>query len=123
MAPKKATQSEGDQKSDQVTKLLRRSRRLENNAAAAAAAATAKEDSKPQKRARKLSPKPKKQAKGKEKKIVKEDDASAQNGETKADEIHVSRPSVSVTSARAAPPHLLSVKGQFETVAVKGTEN
>ncbi|XP_048453210.1 high mobility group nucleosome-binding domain-containing protein 3 isoform X2 [Rhincodon typus] len=119
MPPKRTAPSEGEQKHEaKVVKPLRRSDRLEK-AAAAAAAAVAKEESKPQKRARKLSPKPKKQPKGK-KKITKEEVSPAQNGETKPDEIHVSRPSVSVTSARDTPLHSLSVKGQVETVAVKG---
>ncbi|XP_072409450.1 high mobility group nucleosome-binding domain-containing protein 3 isoform X1 [Chiloscyllium punctatum] len=123
MPPKRTAPSEGEQKHEaKVVKQLRRSSRLEKVAAAAAAAAAAKEESKPQKRAR-LSPKPKKQPKGKEKKITKEEVAPAQNGETKPDEIRVSRPSVNVTSARDTPTHSVSVKGQVETVAVKGTEN
>ncbi|XP_072912534.1 high mobility group nucleosome-binding domain-containing protein 3 isoform X1 [Hemitrygon akajei] len=123
MAPKRTAPSDGEQKQDpKAVKQLRRSSRLGKNAAAAAAAAAAapKEDAKPQKRARKTSPKPKKQSK---EKITKEEAASAQNGETKAEKIHVSRSSVSVTSARSIPPSSLSVKGQIKHVTVKGTEN
>ncbi|XP_067841030.1 high mobility group nucleosome-binding domain-containing protein 3 isoform X2 [Heptranchias perlo] len=88
MPPKRTAPSEGEQKHDAkvVKQQLRRSGRLEKHALLAAAA---KEESKPQKRARKSSPKPKKQPKGKEKekKMTKEDVAApAQNGETKPDE-------------------------------------
>ncbi|KAM4713721.1 high mobility group nucleosome-binding domain-containing protein 3 isoform 2-T2 [Anableps anableps] len=50
----------------------------------------------------------------------KKEDGPAQNGETKANEIYVSRPSVSVSSIRSMAPSLMSVKGQSETVRVKG---
>uniref|UniRef100_A0A3P9PTS4 High mobility group nucleosome-binding domain-containing protein 3 n=3 Tax=Poecilia TaxID=8080 RepID=A0A3P9PTS4_POERE len=49
----------------------------------------------------------------------KKEDGPAQNGETKANEIYVSRPSVSVSSIRSMAPSLMSVKGQSETVRVK----
>uniref|UniRef100_A0A667YZH0 High mobility group nucleosomal binding domain 3 n=1 Tax=Myripristis murdjan TaxID=586833 RepID=A0A667YZH0_9TELE len=51
----------------------------------------------------------------------KKDDGPAQNGETKTDEIFVSRPSVSVSSIRSMAPSSMSVRGQSETVRVKGT--
>ncbi|XP_017264465.1 high mobility group nucleosome-binding domain-containing protein 3 isoform X3 [Kryptolebias marmoratus] len=50
----------------------------------------------------------------------KKEDGPAQNGETKTNEIFVSRPSVSVSSSRSTAPSLMSVRGQSETVRVKG---
>ncbi|KAF7231340.1 transcript variant X4 [Nothobranchius furzeri] len=50
----------------------------------------------------------------------KKEDGPAQNGETKTNEIYVSRPSVSVSSVRSMAPSLMSVRGQSETVRVKG---
>ncbi|XP_028997435.1 high mobility group nucleosome-binding domain-containing protein 3 isoform X2 [Betta splendens] len=50
----------------------------------------------------------------------KKDDGPAQNGETKTNEIYVSRPSVSVSSTRSTAPSMMSVRGQSETVRVKG---
>ncbi|XP_031143984.1 high mobility group nucleosome-binding domain-containing protein 3 isoform X2 [Sander lucioperca] len=50
----------------------------------------------------------------------KKDDGPAQNGETKTNEIYVSRPSVRVSSNRSMAPSLMSVRGQSETVRVKG---
>ncbi|XP_071334834.1 high mobility group nucleosome-binding domain-containing protein 3 isoform X7 [Trachinotus anak] len=50
----------------------------------------------------------------------KKEDGPAQNGETKTNEIYVSRPSVSVSSIRSTAPSLMSVRGQSETVRVKG---
>ncbi|XP_044185555.1 high mobility group nucleosome-binding domain-containing protein 3 isoform X2 [Thunnus albacares] len=50
----------------------------------------------------------------------KRDDGPAQNGDTKTNEIYVSRPSVSVSSIRSTAPSLMSVRGQCETVRVKG---
>ncbi|XP_071334830.1 high mobility group nucleosome-binding domain-containing protein 3 isoform X3 [Trachinotus anak] len=49
----------------------------------------------------------------------KKEDGPAQNGETKTNEIYVSRPSVSVSSIRSTAPSLMSVRGQSETVRVK----
>ncbi|XP_042246665.1 high mobility group nucleosome-binding domain-containing protein 3 isoform X2 [Thunnus maccoyii] len=49
----------------------------------------------------------------------KRDDGPAQNGDTKTNEIYVSRPSVSVSSIRSTAPSLMSVRGQCETVRVK----
>ncbi|XP_029281620.1 high mobility group nucleosome-binding domain-containing protein 3 isoform X2 [Cottoperca gobio] len=49
----------------------------------------------------------------------KRDDGPAQNGDTKTNEIYVSRPSVSVSSIRCTAPSLMSVRGQSETVRVK----
>uniref|UniRef100_A0A8D3DVT1 High mobility group nucleosome-binding domain-containing protein 3 n=1 Tax=Scophthalmus maximus TaxID=52904 RepID=A0A8D3DVT1_SCOMX len=51
----------------------------------------------------------------------KKEDSPAQNGESKTNEIYVSRPSVSVSSIRSTAPSLMSVRGQSETVRVKGT--
>ncbi|XP_037305875.2 high mobility group nucleosome-binding domain-containing protein 3 isoform X3 [Pungitius pungitius] len=51
----------------------------------------------------------------------KKDDGHTQNGQTKTKEIYVSRPSVSVSSIRSSAPSLMSVRGQSETVRVKGT--
>uniref|UniRef100_A0A8D0ZYC5 High mobility group nucleosome-binding domain-containing protein 3 n=1 Tax=Sus scrofa TaxID=9823 RepID=A0A8D0ZYC5_PIG len=53
----------------------------------------------------------------------KEGTAPSENGETKAEEIHISRSAVNVSASRGTPPSTLSVKGQIETVRVKGTEN
>ncbi|XP_075940500.1 high mobility group nucleosome-binding domain-containing protein 3 isoform X2 [Anarhichas minor] len=50
----------------------------------------------------------------------KKDDGPAQNGETKTNEIYVSRPSVRVSSIRSSAPSLMSVRGQNETVRVNG---
>ncbi|XP_023010916.1 high mobility group nucleosome-binding domain-containing protein 3 isoform X4 [Maylandia zebra] len=50
----------------------------------------------------------------------KKEDGPAQNGDTKANEIYVSRPSVSVSSIRSTAPSMMSVRGQSETVRVKG---
>ncbi|KAM8832320.1 high mobility group nucleosome-binding domain-containing protein 3 isoform 2-T2 [Spinachia spinachia] len=50
----------------------------------------------------------------------KKDDGPAQNGQSKTKEIYVSRPSVSVSSIRSSAPSLMSVRGQSETVRVKG---
>ncbi|XP_035473910.1 high mobility group nucleosome-binding domain-containing protein 3 isoform X4 [Scophthalmus maximus] len=50
----------------------------------------------------------------------KKEDSPAQNGESKTNEIYVSRPSVSVSSIRSTAPSLMSVRGQSETVRVKG---
>ncbi|XP_056873675.1 high mobility group nucleosome-binding domain-containing protein 3 isoform X2 [Takifugu flavidus] len=49
----------------------------------------------------------------------KKDASAAQNGETK-NEIYVSRPSVSVSSIRSMAPSSMSVRGQSDTVRVKG---
>uniref|UniRef100_A0A8I5UGN1 High mobility group nucleosome-binding domain-containing protein 3 n=1 Tax=Pongo abelii TaxID=9601 RepID=A0A8I5UGN1_PONAB len=51
----------------------------------------------------------------------KEGTAPSENGETKAEEIHISRSTVNVSTSRGTPPSTLSVKGQIETVRVKGT--
>ncbi|XP_032959221.1 high mobility group nucleosome-binding domain-containing protein 3 isoform X3 [Rhinolophus ferrumequinum] len=51
----------------------------------------------------------------------KEGTAPSENGETKAEEIHIYRSTVSVSTCRGTPPSTLSVKGQIETVRVKGT--
>ncbi|KAG7509005.1 high mobility group nucleosome-binding domain-containing 3 isoform X2 [Solea senegalensis] len=50
----------------------------------------------------------------------KKEDGHTQNGETKNNEIYVSRPSVSVSSVRSTAPSLMSVRGQSDTVRVKG---
>ncbi|XP_055390833.1 high mobility group nucleosome-binding domain-containing protein 3 isoform X5 [Bubalus kerabau] len=41
--------------------------------------------------------------------------APSENGDTKAEEIHISRSTVSVSASRGTPPSTLSVKGQIET--------
>ncbi|XP_067558829.1 high mobility group nucleosome-binding domain-containing protein 3 isoform X1 [Pseudorca crassidens] len=51
----------------------------------------------------------------------KEGTAPSENGDTKAEEIHISRSTVNVSASRGTPPSTLSVKGQIETVRVKGT--
>ncbi|XP_068923075.1 high mobility group nucleosome-binding domain-containing protein 3 isoform X1 [Petaurus breviceps papuanus] len=51
----------------------------------------------------------------------KEGTTPSENGETKAEEIRIYRSTVSVSTSRGAPPSTLSVKGQIETVKVKGT--
>ncbi|XP_053566444.1 high mobility group nucleosome-binding domain-containing protein 3 isoform X1 [Bombina bombina] len=53
----------------------------------------------------------------------KEGITPSENGETRADEIHISRSTVNVSTSRGALPSTLSVKGQIETVKVKGAEN
>ncbi|XP_031820461.1 high mobility group nucleosome-binding domain-containing protein 3 isoform X3 [Sminthopsis crassicaudata] len=53
----------------------------------------------------------------------KEGTTPSENGETKVEEIRIYRSTVSVSTSRGAPPSTLSVKGQIETVKVKGTEN
>ncbi|XP_058517207.1 high mobility group nucleosome-binding domain-containing protein 3 isoform X2 [Ochotona princeps] len=45
----------------------------------------------------------------------KEGTAPSENGETKAEEIHISRSTVNVSTSRSTPPSTLSVKGQIET--------
>ncbi|XP_055088024.1 high mobility group nucleosome-binding domain-containing protein 3 isoform X2 [Periophthalmus magnuspinnatus] len=50
----------------------------------------------------------------------KKEDGSAHNGDTKNNEIYVSRPCVRVSSIRTTAPSLMSVRGQSETVRVKG---
>ncbi|XP_062323954.1 high mobility group nucleosome-binding domain-containing protein 3 isoform X3 [Osmerus eperlanus] len=50
----------------------------------------------------------------------KKDEGPTQNGRTKTDEICVSRSSVCVSSRRSAGPSSMSVRGQSETVRVKG---
>uniref|UniRef100_A0A8C8YVI9 High mobility group nucleosome-binding domain-containing protein 3 n=1 Tax=Prolemur simus TaxID=1328070 RepID=A0A8C8YVI9_PROSS len=52
----------------------------------------------------------------------KEGTAPSENGETKAEEIHISRSTVNVSTSRGTPPSTLSVKGQIETVRVKDGE-
>ncbi|XP_075354358.1 high mobility group nucleosome-binding domain-containing protein 3 isoform X2 [Mycteria americana] len=54
---------------------------------------------------------------------AKEGTTPSENGENKAEEIRISRSTVSVSTSRGAPPSTLSVKGQIETVKVKGSEN
>ncbi|XP_077145957.1 high mobility group nucleosome-binding domain-containing protein 3 isoform X2 [Ranitomeya variabilis] len=51
----------------------------------------------------------------------KEGTAPSENGENRADEIHISRSTVNVSTSRGAMPSTLSIKGQIETVKVKGT--
>ncbi|XP_037063700.1 high mobility group nucleosome-binding domain-containing protein 3 isoform X2 [Peromyscus leucopus] len=41
--------------------------------------------------------------------------APSANGDTKAEEIHISRSTVNVSACRSPPPSTLSVKGQIET--------
>uniref|UniRef100_A0A8C6SKB6 High mobility group nucleosome-binding domain-containing protein 3 n=1 Tax=Neogobius melanostomus TaxID=47308 RepID=A0A8C6SKB6_9GOBI len=51
----------------------------------------------------------------------KKDDNPAENGgETKTNEIYISRPCVRVSSMRSTAPVLMSVRGQSDTVKVKG---
>ncbi|XP_021099424.1 high mobility group nucleosome-binding domain-containing protein 3 isoform X2 [Heterocephalus glaber] len=52
----------------------------------------------------------------------KEGTTPSENGETKAEEIHISRSAVNVSASRSTPPSTLSVKGQIETVRVKGSK-
>ncbi|XP_054361417.2 high mobility group nucleosome-binding domain-containing protein 3 isoform X4 [Mirounga angustirostris] len=53
----------------------------------------------------------------------KEGTAPSENGETKAEEIHISRSTVNVSTSRGTPPSTLSVKGQIETVRAQKTES
>ncbi|XP_067228125.1 high mobility group nucleosome-binding domain-containing protein 3 isoform X2 [Chanodichthys erythropterus] len=57
-------------------------------------------------------------AKGKKE---EKESAPTANGETKPEEICVSRSSVSVSSWRSSAPSFLSIRGQSESVRVKGT--
>ncbi|XP_037100842.1 high mobility group nucleosome-binding domain-containing protein 3 isoform X6 [Syngnathus acus] len=50
----------------------------------------------------------------------KKEDGPAQNGDAKNNEIFVCRPSVSVSSIRNSALSAMSVRGQSETVRVKG---
>ncbi|XP_008261354.1 high mobility group nucleosome-binding domain-containing protein 3 isoform X2 [Oryctolagus cuniculus] len=45
----------------------------------------------------------------------KEGTAPSANGDTRAEEIHISRSTVNVSTSRSTPPSTLSVKGQIET--------
>ncbi|XP_066867376.1 high mobility group nucleosome-binding domain-containing protein 3 isoform X2 [Kogia breviceps] len=75
---------------------------------------------------RELATKVNKGAKGKKEEkqeAGKEGTAPSENGDTRAEEIHISRSTVNVSASRGTPPSTLSVKGQIETVRVKGTEN
>ncbi|KAG8516077.1 High mobility group nucleosome-binding domain-containing protein 3 [Galemys pyrenaicus] len=85
-----------------------------------------KPEPKPRKTSAKKEPgtKTNKGAKGKKEEkqeAGKEGTTPSENGETKADEIHISRSTVNVSTSRGTPPSTLSVKGQIETVRVKGT--
>ncbi|NXU67121.1 HMGN3 protein, partial [Horornis vulcanius] len=54
---------------------------------------------------------------------AKEGTTPSENGENKAEECYcrfASRSTVSVSTSRGAPPSTLSVKGQIETMKVKG---
>ncbi|XP_056421913.1 high mobility group nucleosome-binding domain-containing protein 3 isoform X2 [Hyla sarda] len=85
-----------------------------------------KSEAKPKKAAAKKEPgsKGSKGAKGKkEEKQEAEGTAPSENGENRADEIRISRSTVNVSTSRGAMPSTLSIKGQIETVKVKGTEN
>ncbi|KAG8444851.1 hypothetical protein GDO86_009853 [Hymenochirus boettgeri] len=85
-----------------------------------------KPEAKPKKTAAKKEPgtKANKGAKGKKEEkqeAAKEGTTPSENGESRADEIHISRSSVNVSTSRGVLPTTLSVKGQIETVKVKGT--
>ncbi|XP_044147805.1 high mobility group nucleosome-binding domain-containing protein 3 isoform X1 [Bufo gargarizans] len=87
-----------------------------------------KAEAKPKKAAAKKEPATKgnKGAKGKKEEkqeAGKEGTAPSENGENRANEIRVSRSTVNVSTSRGAMPSTLSIKGQIETVKVKGTEN
>ncbi|XP_006878473.1 PREDICTED: LOW QUALITY PROTEIN: high mobility group nucleosomal binding domain 3 [Chrysochloris asiatica] len=53
----------------------------------------------------------------------KEGTAPSENGETKPEEIYISRSTVNVSTSRGTPPSTLSVKGQIETVRAQKTES
>ncbi|XP_026092749.1 high mobility group nucleosome-binding domain-containing protein 3 [Carassius auratus] len=59
-------------------------------------------------------------AKGKKE---EKESAPTANGETKPEEICVSRSSVSVSSWRTSAPSFLSIRGQSESVRVKGNRD
>ncbi|XP_075454082.1 high mobility group nucleosome-binding domain-containing protein 3 isoform X1 [Ascaphus truei] len=89
---------------------------------------SAKPDAKPKKSGAKKEPatKTNKGAKGKKEEkqeAGKEGTTPSENGETRTDEIRISRSTVNVSTSRGALPRTLSIKGQIETVKVKGTEN
>ncbi|KAM6407026.1 high mobility group nucleosome-binding domain-containing protein 3 isoform 2-T2 [Pluvialis apricaria] len=85
-----------------------------------------KPEPKPRKTTKEPGTKANKGAKGKKdekQEAAKEGTTPSENGESKAEEIRISRSTVSVSTSRGAPPSTLSVKGQIETVKVKGSEN
>ncbi|XP_062428803.1 high mobility group nucleosome-binding domain-containing protein 3 isoform X2 [Rhea pennata] len=85
-----------------------------------------KPEPKPRKTTKEPGTKANKGAKGKKdekQEAAKEGTTPSENGENKAEEIRISRSTVSVSTSRGAPPSTLSVKGQIETVKVKGSEN
>ncbi|KAM4040880.1 high mobility group nucleosome-binding domain-containing protein 3 isoform 1-T1 [Anomaloglossus baeobatrachus] len=84
-----------------------------------------KPEAKPKKAAAKKEPgsKGNKGAKGKKEEkqeAGKEGTAPSENGENRADEIRISRSTVNVSTSRGVMPSTLSIKGQIETVKVKG---
>ncbi|XP_014589368.2 high mobility group nucleosome-binding domain-containing protein 3 isoform X2 [Equus caballus] len=122
MPKRKSPESTEGKDGSKVTKQepTRRSARL------SAKPALPKPEPKPRKTSAKKEPGTKinKGAKGKKEEkqeAGKEGTAPSENGETKAEEIHISRSTVNVSASRGTPPSTLSVKGQIETVRVQGT--
>ncbi|XP_028825215.1 high mobility group nucleosome-binding domain-containing protein 3 isoform X2 [Denticeps clupeoides] len=116
MPKRKSPEGSEGKDSTKVTKQepTRRSERLSAKPAPAKAEPKAKKPA-----AKKASDDKAVKGKGKAKKEEKEA-VPAENGETKAEEICVSRSSVSVSSGRTTAPSFLTVRGQSETVRVKG---
>ncbi|XP_075058779.1 high mobility group nucleosome-binding domain-containing protein 3 isoform X3 [Mixophyes fleayi] len=123
MPKRKSPEGAEAKDSGKVTKQepTRRSARLSSKPA------PSKPEAKPKKAAAKEpGTKANKGAKGKKdekQEAGKEGTAPSENGENRIDEIRISRSTVNVSTSRGALPSTLSIKGQIETVKVKGTEN
>ncbi|XP_023574423.1 high mobility group nucleosome-binding domain-containing protein 3 isoform X2 [Octodon degus] len=124
MPKRKSSENTEGKDGSKVTKQepLRRSARLSTKPA------PPKPEPKPRKTSTKKEPGPKSNAGAKGKREEKQEAGAegttpSENGETEAQEIHVSRSAVSVSACRRTPPGTLSVQGQAqktESVDIKG---